>query len=298
MLFSLSACSNISKDPIKGKFVFTSSRTGNSIDVYVSKNKKVLLIAKKAYSPKWSPDGKVVACAVEGRFNEIGKDGILIIDQNGKVKDFFETERTPVKVDWDPTGEKIYYTQPKKDKKIYDEGIFVLDLAKREHKKIYGLDTESKITGISISSIGDKILFHKSDPGIEIYLVDLKNNETKYLSRGVNPAWFPDGKHIAFTTNIDENGNQINDAYGNIYKMNVETGEREAVRVVKYLMTLGLKVSKDGKYFYYTVQGDGAGQRIVVSPIDNEKVEIPVTTPIMTSSGLSQDHDPDWYQGE
>ena|GEM_PF-3959019 len=298
LMFSISACSNSNKYPIRGKFLFESSRSGNSIDLYMSKNGKVALIAKKAYYPEWSPDGRLIACVVEKQRDKIKEKGILLIDDAGRTIDMLEIDPAPSKLDWSPDGSKIYYARQRKDKPIYDDGFYVFNLSRREHGKVHSFDSDVQITEMSISPLGDKILYKTSEPKIAIYMLDLKNSEIKYLSNGVNSAWYPDGKHITFNTNIDEAGNQINDGYGNIYKMNVETGEKTIVRPVKHLMMLGLRVSKDGKYFYYTIQGAGGGQQIVVSPIDNEKVEIPVTQPIMTSSGFSQDHSPDWYQGD
>ncbi len=298
-MFSISACSNINKYPIQGKFLFESSRSGNSIDLYMSKNEKVMLIAKKAYYPKWSPDGRLIACVVEKQFDKIKKKGVLLIDEKGQTKDFFEIELSPSLVQWSPDGKKIYFVCQRADKPIYADGIYILDLVSRDYAKIWGPNYDAHIDALAVSPTGDKVLFEKEEPKLGVYVLDLMTKDVKYLINGVNAAWFPDGKHIVYTTNIDEDGNTIDQNFlGYFFRMNTETGEKEKVRKERHLMTLSLKVSKDGKYFYYTIQGAGGGQQIVVSPIDNEKIEIPVTQPIMTSSGFSQDHSPDWYQGD
>ena len=81
--------------------------------------------------------------------------------------------------------------------------------------------------------------------------------------------------------------------------MNVNTGEVEKLFPSNTPFLLYLKISRDGKYFYYIAAAPGGGQAVFVSPIDNPDKKIQITHPIFLTPatyGRSQDSLPDWYQ--
>lgn len=113
----------------------------------------------------------------------------------------------------------------------------------------------------------------------------------------IGGMWFPDGKRIAFYTNIGTDGKQINDQFGALFTMNIETKQIQKVRDLDFPAMDGIKLSKDGKYFYLSKNPGYGGSIIVLWPVDDPTKEIRVTESVKNWLGYSNDTRPDWWQG-
>ena len=305
-LFSATGCfafgNNLSE--IKGKFVFDSNRF-EFLDVFITENGETKLLFKKASDPAWSTDDKKIACAY---FEEDSKKhGILIIDSKGNKKEFIEMpegQTSPCNLNWSPDDNKIYYVPHSIGMSGYKNKVYSYNFSSKTHTKIIEIYKTSYISNLKLSPKGDKLLVSYSDQGSRergTYLFNSDGVGIKIIGdfKGFNGVWYPDNEHIAYITNLKEDGTRYSiGGNGFFFRMNVNTGEVEKLASCN-MMVLNLKMSRDGKYIYY-ISGNPAGGRVVyVSPIDNPNKMIQITHFVITpppNNSPSQDNCPDWYQ--
>ena len=291
---------------IKGKFVFDSNRLGRIYDAFIAENGKTRLLSEKVSHPAWSTDGKRIAC--NGTVDSPKKYGFWIIDSEGNKKEFIETpEGSPSNLNWSPDDTKIYYVAVNvPGKPGYENKVYCYDIPSKTHTKIIELDEKFSISNMKISPKGDKLMIGGSGPNrdLKLYLSNSDGTDLKVIGRyRVDCVWYPDNEHIGYITNIDENGQMYDKSpltWGYFFKMNVNTGEVEKLWLNKTPFLMNLKISRDGKYFYYIAAAPGGGRAVFVSPIDNPDKRIQITYPIFltpATHGRSQDDNPDWYQG-
>ena len=79
--------------------------------------------------------------------------------------------------------------------------------------------------------------------------------------------------------------------------MNIETREIRKVHDMSFPPWDGIKLSKDGKYFYLSKNPGHGGSIIVLMPADKPSKEIHVTRSVPNWLGYSNDTQPDWWQG-
>lgn len=311
LLLTTTGCSASNKQTsgIRGKFIFDSNRV-ELPDVFVTENGKTKLLLKKAMYPAWSTNGKMIACA--GSVDSSKKYGLWLIDSKGNKKEFIESPvglPFPSNLNWSPDDTKIYYAPsailvgPG-----YKNKVYYYDLLSKTHTKIIELDENFKISNMKLSPEGDKLIIEGSNKReLALYLSNNDGTNLRMIRRygGVDAAWYPDNKHIIYLTNVSEDGQiYIKEGWGKIgwgyfFKMNVNTGEVEKLWLCKTPFLLNLKISRDGKYFYYIASAPRGGRAVFVSPIDNPDKKIQITQPIFltpASYGRSQDDNPDWYQ--
>lgn len=280
---------------IKGKFVFYALRSlKEPWEIYISKNGKITKF-KNAVSPLWSNDGKKVACVKDAT--------ITIVDTKGNLLNIFPKTKGALGIAWSPDNTKFAYTAREGAYTEFDK-LFLYDIETGEKEKLVDYNNEYSITYVLYSPKGDKILFYRSYVNdikkCGVYIYDLNVSSIKLISaQGGRPAWFPDGKHVLILTNRNEDWSMINSKLGVFMKINIETGEKKILRE-RTSFIKDIKITKDGKFFYYSKPVSKGGRIIVVSPIDNPELEIPITKPVDLGKGqgYSQDLEPDWYQGE
>ena len=291
----LTSCAQANNSPVKGKFVFYGIRDVKvGWAAYILKEGKLSVLGKKLTVPVFSPDGKTIAATHE--------KGIVLLDDEGNQQDLIELERRPGKLRWHPDGHKIFYSIETLDRFF----LRMYDLKKKEDRLLLDMSQDAGFGAIRPSRDGRKVLlwvhYLRTPEKGGLFLFDLEQSSLKLLLRnGVGPNWHPDGKHIYFDTNKDESGKLINNKLGAIFKMNLETGETTKIQDLEKASFLSpIKLSHDGKYFYSSMPCGQDGQNIVAWPVGNPKKEITITACVSLGegAGLSQDLDPDWYQGE
>lgn len=304
-LSAITGCSASGKQTsgISGKFVFDSNRFELS-DVFITENGKTKLLLKKAMYPAWSVNGQMIACS--GSDDNPKKYGIWILDSNGNKKEFIETPTViPGELNWSTDDMKIYYTPATIPwrKLGYKNKVYCYDLLSKTHTKIIELDEKFEISNMKLSPKGDKLIIEGSDKhSLGIYLSNSDGTNLRRIRRygGVDCAWYPDNEHIIYLTNVAEDRQMYSkESWGYFFRMNVNTGEVEKLWPCKTPFLLSLKISRDGKYFYYIAPAPDGGQAVFVSPMDNPDKKIQITQPIFltpASHGRSQDWTPDWYQ--
>ena len=284
------------RQTVRGKFVFGSNRYLDfGYPAHILKNGKIKLLGKRIYAPVWSPNGKLIACLVSKKSNEeIGKNGILLVDENGNKHGFFETISTPLSCSWFPSGDKVAYAvDPLRNPKIN-----IYDFKEQKETTIFKLDGQTDITGVNVSPTGDTIMFTKGKPNRGTYLINSDGSNLRFIRDYISrPAWYPDGKNILYITNVGDDGKLLTDVGGYFFKMDIKTKKIEKLRLNAQFIS-NLKVSRDGRYFYYTVPYLG-GEVIAASPVDGEAKQFYITKPVeIKPMRYSQDKRPDWYQGE
>lgn len=286
---------------IKGKFVFDSNRY-EFLDTFIVENGKTKLLYKKASGPVWSSDGKLIACTYFDEDSRRG--GILIIDSQGNKKDFIEIPEwlnIPNNFAWSPDDKKIYFRCGMHGT-LNENEVYRYDFSSKTHTKI--LEISFDISSFSLSPKGDKLLVSYANQSTRewgTYLFTSDGVGIKIIGnfKGRRGVWYPDNEHIFYLTNLKEDGTQYaKESWGYFFRMNVNTGEVEQLFPCNMLV-LDLKISRDGKYFYYISGNPAGGRMIYVSPIDDPDQRIQITQPVITpppNNSLSQDNRPDWYQ--
>ncbi len=295
ILFTLTSCAQAQNPPVKGKFVFYSLRDPKvGWAAYLLKDGKMMLLGKKLTSPVFSPDGKTIA-ATTG-------NGIVLLDEDGHQKDLIDLGKRPAKLRWSPDGKKILYSIRIKEER---KGILrELDLLTNEDKLFLDFGQGTHFGGIVYSPDGSQVMVcidHPDPEKIGIYILNSDGTNLRHINKhGLSQIWLPDGKHIIYETNRDEQGHQINKKFGSFFRMDLETGKVTKLQDVEILTLAFPKISKDGKYYYLSKPYGQDGQRIVLWPVEDFKKEISVTECVSLSqgTGLSQDLDPDWHQGD
>ena len=294
VIFSLIGCSSKypiqPKSDIKGKFVFYSLRDMEDFwSGYILKHRKITLLEKNVACLRWSPDGGFIAYKT--------KDGITIFSMITKEKERITVLSRVECLAWSPDGKGIIYTTEDGIYKNAHTRFFRYSIQTKEHKLIKDFEIGHNALELSISKDG-KILFYDGLDNNAIFIMDINGENLKLMrKRAMDSSWFPDGKHIGFFTNIGKDGKLINDKQGVYFKMNIETGETTPIRELTS-SDWQRKISRDGKYLYYSKSYGKDGRYIVVSPLEKPDIEIPITKPVeMRPNNYSQDLDADWYQG-
>ena len=169
--------------------------------------------------PKWSPDGKKIAC--------ISEKQIWIMDADGrnpeKLTDHGAGANTPR---WSPDGKKIAFYSRRKG---WDQ-VWVMDSKGKNLKRVININNDFE--GLTWSPDGKYIAASATDKkdlyDSHIYVFPVEGGTPKRLtspngSFDFSPQWSPDGKYIAFISN--RNG------WDHLYRMN--TDGSDAVQLSK-----------------------------------------------------------------
>jgi len=303
LLCIISGCNPSGLDKVGGKFAFISTRDSTVENpqwyLYLLKQNKLHKISNRLSSPKWSRDGKTIICT--------SLDGIVTIDEQGNQINCIETEYKPISLDISSNGNIIVYSAKEKindrESRFY---IYVYDKITQKHSKIYTSEINFFISNISLSPGNNKILFKESEiPGRKptINLINKNgNNFTCIWEYATNPSWFPDGRNILLATNNSEKGGFINDKFGAYLKVDIKSLKSQMIREPNS-MESNIKLSRDGRYIYYSKNYIKKGEYIAISPINESDTEIAITKPTSIEYQgrfleYSQDFNADWYQGE
>lgn len=298
----LSGISCSKAEAIEGKIAFYSLRDEkDGWSSYLLKDGNLTLLGKKKAAPTFSPNGKKIALATHD-------DGIHVVDETGTVLekipviiDTIKTKLGPGHLKWSNDASFILYTMWSKDLK--QQYLVLYSFEREESAVIVDLGSGTTITSVGVSHDSKRIILAVSDDHGDtrkgLYICNSDGSGLKRLQKqGFSEMWFPDNKHIAYYTNRDEEGNPINDKWGVIFKMNVDTMMVQKIRDLDYpILQSPIRLTRDGKYFYFPRPLQQGGLHIVAWPVDDSSQEIDLTKPVKLSGGqgYSQDRLPDWY---
>jgi dipeptidyl aminopeptidase/acylaminoacyl peptidase len=181
-------------------------------------------------SPKWSPDGNIIAFISKRPPQE--ESQIYLINNGGGEARLFTKHKTSVQnIQWAPDGKSIYFTaadaktaEELKKEKLRDD-VFAYD-ENYKHTHLWRMqltdtaavkitDGNYSINGYALSNKGDKIVVLK---GSSPLLTDNKNNELWVMDKDgksqvaitsntiaeQNPEFSPDGNTILFQADVNE----------------------------------------------------------------------------------------------
>lgn len=206
----------------------------------------------KATGLAWSPDGKLLAYAMPGKYKtysyyhdlwtyNLEKKSYVRLTTGERAKD-------PA---FSPSGEEIFFVS----------GFGDLEAIRKVNVKTKEITTLTKeelrythFAAPRVSPDGKLIAVSAWKPGVEwkIYIYSIDGKEVKRLTKAqgkeTSPWWSPDGKYIFYSS--DETG------ISNIYRTNLKTGKTE--RITNVLTGVFEPTTTDGNRIYvknYTSKG-------------------------------------------
>jgi dipeptidyl aminopeptidase/acylaminoacyl peptidase len=210
-------------------------------------------------NPTWSPDGRYLAYEVKAKTSAAFEIDIYDMVMR-EVKHL--TTNTPQDQSnsdpiWSKDGESIVYTQ--EQAKGTDSNVYIADVATGKSTLLTPHAGEQRFGANDISSDGKRVLT-TSNAGNGYDNIGLLDIETKKISWLTHDKWeirggefFPDGKHVTFTANVD--GNQ------EIYLHDLAAGKSTALPLPKGLNEPAgghTAFTKDGSRLLYNHNGPTA----------------------------------------
>lgn len=223
-------------------------------------------------SPRWSPDGKLVAFLSNRGNREKPAQIYLLPFEGGEARPLTEIEGEITLVNWSPDGRKLLCL------------VRQTDAEELEREK----DAQKKKLGVVARHITR--LFYKLDgygylpeERTQLWLVDARTGKGKALTESAvwevaDPAFAPDGSQIVFVSNHSKDPDQAPDKL-DLFVLPVLSGGAAAVEARKLKTPIGSKTlptfSPDGKWIAYLGrEGEGAEWRnlnLWLVPADGSK---------------------------
>ncbi|MDI6782287.1 MAG: hypothetical protein QME49_09335, partial [bacterium] len=179
--------------------IYSLNLTGTSAPSALTAN----LLPGIVYTPKWSPDGNLVAYCAEPNSQADGLDwgsGIKIVAKEGGDSQEIVSQVGWIEdIVWSPDGEKIAY-------EVYGDSGPNLWMVSKSGTGNTQLTTSEMAYNCSFSPAGDEIVY--SGGGIDqpygLWRMNLNAGTKTFLTEGHDPAWSPDGNKIAFISHSGE----------------------------------------------------------------------------------------------
>ena len=219
-------------------------------------------------APVVSPDGQYIAYLSEKDLFEIN---LFIADANtGKVIRKLKSGNRDSHFDairfissagsWSPDGRRFAFITFVEG----DNEISILDWTKGNITRRFKVDGVSAITNLAWSPDGDVLAFSGMDGGIsDLYILNMETGAVRQLTNDrfadLQPAWHPDGRHLAFTTDRGEAGTNFRTLeYGEPRLAVIDT---ETLEIKVHRPFEGLhhnpQFSPDGNQLYFISDHDG-----------------------------------------
>jgi len=209
--------------------------------------------------PTWSPDGRYLAYTVKPRTSsavEIDIYDTVMRKVKHLTNDTPKDKRNSAPV-WSRDGEWIAYTQSQA--KGTDSNVFLAEVGTAKSSLLTEHDGESLYTVDDFSPDGKKLLITSNAAnGYEnVGLLEIASKKITWLTKEKweirGGQFFPDGKRMTWTANVDGNTD--------IYVHDLATGKTSALPMPKGLNDLGSRATtftKDGNRFLYYHNGPTA----------------------------------------
>jgi dipeptidyl aminopeptidase/acylaminoacyl peptidase len=209
--------------------------------------------------PTWSPDGRYLAYLVKPKTSSTPE--IDIYDTLMREVKHLTTNTPPDKRNsgpiWSKDGKSIVYSQ--EQAKGTDSNIFIADVATGSSTLLTPHDGEQLYSANDISPDGRRVLFtsNAANGYDNVGLIDIATKKISWLTHDkweIHGGEFsPDGKHAAFSANVD--GNE------EIYLHEFAAGKSNPFNIPKGVNQLNggpYAFSKDGSHLLYTHNGPTA----------------------------------------
>ena len=168
-------------------------------------------------SPSWSPDGKQIIFGSAGFFKGVVRSDIWVMDADGgNRRNLTNDDAIDVNPDWSPDGKRIAFSSNRAgDWKKDFEGRWEIFVMNSDGTNLTNLTNHpARDGGAAWSPDGKQIAFSSNrdedgekdpDANKDIYVMNADGtnpiNLTNHPARDSGPAWSPDGKQIAFSSN-------------------------------------------------------------------------------------------------
>lgn len=262
------------------KIYFTSTRSGSkeiwSMDADGSNQKQLTFYKSTTTMPAVSPDGTRLLYTTFARGNP--RIEMLSLETGNRLPFYNQNASLNATADFTPDGKQIVYASTAAAAgyaQIYLSGIDGRNL--HRISSVRAIEMEPKVN----PKTGNEIVFISDRAGLpQIYRMSLDGTDVTRLTSGegeaVNPAWHPDGQHIAFAwTRGFAPGNY------NIFVMDVTTreliqlthgaGRNENPTWAPDGRHLAFSSNRGGRNQIYTMLADGTQIKPLTTQGVNEK---------------------------
>jgi dipeptidyl aminopeptidase/acylaminoacyl peptidase len=232
-----------------------------------------------------SPSGALIVVGASVGGSEQA-DLFLMNTETGTFSTLKQDERvrhgSPV---WDPGEKYVYFSS--NEENLRDFMIYRIDVETWEVEKIWHKDSWNSASDISADGTRLLVEHYTSNMNSDLYLIDVESGETTLLTEHEDDYIFeysnltPDGKHVYFMTNMNEDGL--------IRVAHIEVGRREIefINPDSPWETEEMDFSPDGRYLTWVENVEGYGTLYVLDLETGKKTELSEMRGIASRVNLS-----------
>ncbi len=161
---------------------------------------------------------------------------------------------------WSPDSRKIAFVVIRKG----DNQIAIFDREENNITRVIKVPGINGIMHLDWSPEGENLAFFGTSGGIgNLYLLDVETGQTTKLTDDkyaeIQPAWHPDGNHIAYATDkkTGTDPGNLNFSEFNIAVMNINTGEENIISMAPKTKHINPQYDANGENIYFIASPDG-----------------------------------------